>query len=299
MDIFISWSGPLGKSIAEALRNWLPAVIQAVKPFYSPDDIAKGRNWNAELNKRLKASRVGIIVVTQECFDAPWLIFEAGAIANNFDEAHVCPVLFGLNTSEITGPLLQFQVTQFGRGEIRKLLNTINTALGDARLDNEVLENVFQTYWPQLDKSISDILERAPSGKRHPLRADRELLEEILIITRRTQMQVGGVLVTSQVADGNRPQVVSFDRDNQTICISTDVARHTYDIELDRLVSASTILDLVFQIAGKGWSGPDHIYQFVQMLEELARSAFGKAAQGAICPFGSNEPISWPDDVQL
>lgn len=298
MDIFISWSGPLGKSIAEALRNWLPAVIQAVKPFYSPDDIAKGRNWSSELNRRLKASRVGIIVVTKESFDAPWLVFEAGAIANNFDETHVCPVLFGLNPSEITGPLLQFQVTSFERGEVRKLLNTVNSALGESRLDSEVLEQAFETYWPQLNKSIVEILGRVLSGKQQPLRSDRELLEEILSIGRRAAQQ-GVTQQSLQLKNINRPQVVSFDREHQTICISTDIARHSYDISLDQLNSASEILDFILQIAKKGWSSPDHIYQFIQMLEELAMSGFGTSAQGAICPFGANESVIWPDDVQL
>lgn len=299
MDVFISWSGPLGKLIAEALRGWLPAVIQAVKPFYSADDIAKGRNWNAELNRRLKASRIGIIVVTRECFDAPWLVFEAGAIANNFDEAHVCPVLFGIGTSEITGPLLQFQVTPFDRGEVRKLLNTINNALGESRLDNEVLENIFETYWPRLNQSISEILGRSSSGKQPPLRSDRELLEEILSITRRTQQQAGAIHQPSHLPKNAKPQVVMFDREHQTICINTNFGGHSYDIELGQLISASEILDFIFQIQKKSWSGPDHIYQFVQLLEELALSAFGTNAQGVICPFGANEPITWPDDVQL
>ncbi len=41
MDVFISWSGELSKKIAEAIRDWIPCVIQAVKPYYSPDDISR------------------------------------------------------------------------------------------------------------------------------------------------------------------------------------------------------------------------------------------------------------------
>jgi hypothetical protein len=40
MKVFISWSGEQSKEIAEAFRNWLPGVLQAEKPYFSPDDIA-------------------------------------------------------------------------------------------------------------------------------------------------------------------------------------------------------------------------------------------------------------------
>lgn len=300
MEVFISWSGPLGKSIADALRNWLPAVIQAVKPFYSPDDIAKGRHWNSELNKRLKAARVGIIVVTKECLDAPWLLFEAGAIANNFDEAHVCPVLFGIHTPEVTGPLLQFQITSFDRTEIRKLLDTINRALSEARLENEVLDNVFEIFWPRLDRSIREILEQEPQEKRtHPLRSDRELLEEVLNITRKMYQHSGSPVPSTHHDTDARPQVVSFDSEYQTICLNIGIGMHTYDISLSQIDSGAEIVDFIFQIAHKGWSGPDHIYQFVKMIEDLAQSAFNSNAQGVFCPMGSNKVVAWPEHVEL
>jgi hypothetical protein len=46
MEIFISWSGDLSKKIAEQLKIFLPSVIQSLKPFYSSEDISKGKRWN-------------------------------------------------------------------------------------------------------------------------------------------------------------------------------------------------------------------------------------------------------------
>lgn len=43
MKIFISWSGTRSRAMAVALRNWLPDVVQAFKPFMSEEDIEKGR----------------------------------------------------------------------------------------------------------------------------------------------------------------------------------------------------------------------------------------------------------------
>jgi hypothetical protein len=35
MKVFIVWSGTRSFEIAKALNDWLPRVIQAVKPFFS------------------------------------------------------------------------------------------------------------------------------------------------------------------------------------------------------------------------------------------------------------------------
>jgi len=300
MDVFISWSGKLGKAIADELRTWLPTVIQAVKPFYSPDDIAKGKNWNAELNQRLKASRIGIIIVTPECREAPWLLYEAGAISSNFDEAHVCPVLFGMHPADIVGPLVQFQVTPFERAEFRKLVGAINSALGESRLENEVLDRVFETFWPRLNEAIEKIIKsHVPTKDTSPSRTDRELLEELLRLTRQLSQRSKISSRTEKLADSAQGELVTFDSTHQTICVQTDANSHTYDIELARLDSGAEIVDFIFQIAAKGWSGPDHVYQFVRMIEDLSQAAFGVNAQGLFCPSGVNKTVPWPSDVQL
>jgi len=41
MKVFISWSGQRSAAVADALRYWLPKVIQALEPWMSADDIEK------------------------------------------------------------------------------------------------------------------------------------------------------------------------------------------------------------------------------------------------------------------
>ena len=81
MLIFISWSGVASEAVAAALANWLPLVIQAVKPWVSSQDIQKGQRWAEEISEKLEETQFGILCVTHENLESPWLLFEAGAIS--------------------------------------------------------------------------------------------------------------------------------------------------------------------------------------------------------------------------
>lgn len=184
MNVFISWSGEKSRRLAGILNGWLPGVIQAVKPYFSPDDIEKGARWSSEISRELEQSSVGIICLTRTNLQAPWLMFEAGALAKSIEKSRVIPVLFGVEPSDLQGPLLQFQAASFNEDDFRKLTRTINTALGDDALTSNVLESVFEKWWPELEKNVSAILELTESGQDMELRSDREILEEILELTR-------------------------------------------------------------------------------------------------------------------
>ena len=61
MKVFISWSGERSKQVARALFEWIPCVIQAVKPWMS-EQIAKGARWSPEIAKELEETRFGIVL---------------------------------------------------------------------------------------------------------------------------------------------------------------------------------------------------------------------------------------------
>jgi hypothetical protein len=65
MKIFVSWSGTRSQAIANALRKWLPTLIDRIELFHS-EDIPKGRNWHTALVKALHDCAAGIFCVTQK-----------------------------------------------------------------------------------------------------------------------------------------------------------------------------------------------------------------------------------------
>jgi hypothetical protein len=181
MNIFISWSGERSKVVAEALHDWLPKVIQALQPWMSSSDIEKGARWGSDIAEQLENSQVGIICLTPENLNAPWILFEAGALSKTLELTYVCPLLLGLGPADVKGPLSQFQVTTADKDDVRRLLDTINQALRDDRLPEARLGQTFEKWWPDLEER----LEAIPAATDvPPPRSDRDILEEVLGLSR-------------------------------------------------------------------------------------------------------------------
>jgi hypothetical protein len=83
---------------AEALRGWLPKIINALKPWLSSADIDKGARWSADVASRLEAAKAGIICLTPSNLHSDWILFEAGALSKTLKNTFVCPFLIGLGT---------------------------------------------------------------------------------------------------------------------------------------------------------------------------------------------------------
>lgn len=181
-NVFLGWSGPESKAIAEAWHQWLPLAIQAAKPWMSDTDIPKGSAWFGELAARLKGIRIGIICMTPHNLSAPSIHFEAGALSKTVSEqAYVCPYLFNVKDSDLKFPLAHFQTTKAQQEDTRKLFRTLNQAL-QTGLNEQQVDAVFDKWWPDLEESLKAI--PPPSGAAQPQREEREILEEVLELVR-------------------------------------------------------------------------------------------------------------------
>lgn len=183
-NVFISWSGARSRAVAEFLHGWLPKVIQATKPWLSSEDIDKGSRSQAEIATALEGIKVGVICLTPENLEEPWILFEAGALSKTVDDkTRLCTYLIGgLQPEDVGAPLGTFQATKAEKGDTRKLLQTINSALSDAPLSKDDLDDVFEAMWPKL-KGILDNLPNAnePGQARRSL---EDMVGEVLELTR-------------------------------------------------------------------------------------------------------------------
>jgi hypothetical protein len=183
MKVFISWSGDTSKAVAEALREWLPRVIQAVEPWVSSHDLERGVRWNPVLTKELEQTKVGIVCLTPDNLKAPWILFEAGALSKTVDATLVCPFLFRLENSDLEGPLAQFQTTKAQKDDTRELMHTINKSVGPSGLKEGALDQAFEKWWPDLEQRLGGI-PTSSAAANISKRTDRQILDEILELVR-------------------------------------------------------------------------------------------------------------------
>lgn len=185
MKVFLSWSGELSKQYAEALNEWLPLVIQSVQPYFSANDIEKGARWSSEISAELESSAVGIICLTRDNINAPWIMFEAGALSKALTTSKVTPLLFDkLSPTDIQGPLSQFQSATFSQNDITKLIHSLNNSLETSKLDGGLLDESINTWWPRLYKTISAIsIDKLPDDE-FSQRDERSILKEALQLVR-------------------------------------------------------------------------------------------------------------------
>jgi hypothetical protein len=185
MKVFISWSGEQSKVLARILHDWIPSVIQAVDPWMSDEDIMGGARWFEEVFAQLRSAYFGIVCVTAENRGSEWLLFEAGALANTVDRARVCPVLLGVKSAEISGPLAQFQSITIERDGVDKLMASINSSKdGDLLIEKDRLRSYFDYWWPILENKVAEIELVQPVKGEHHQRSEKDLLQEVLQNTR-------------------------------------------------------------------------------------------------------------------
>lgn len=183
-NIFISWSGRRSQWIADALRGWLPLVIQAAKPWMSDTDVQKGSRGLHEIARALEGIKLGISCLTPENLAAPWILYEAGALSKALDdETRLWTYLLGgLSFQDIKPPLGMFQATKAEREETRKLIHSINAAIGGNPVPEVNLNEIFDAMWPKLDEKLSTM----PGAEEQvdTMRSPEDMIAEILEISR-------------------------------------------------------------------------------------------------------------------
>lgn len=184
MKIFVSWSGKRSRAVAEFMCDWLKCVIQASQPWISTRDIDRGAIWFSEINDKLKDTSIGIVCLTQENKNKPWILFETGALAKGLTTNRVCTFLVDLQSADLQDPLAQFNHTTPDKGSVWELVRTINVCLNEESLDERILKQVFETYWPQFEANFKEAIEFNQPEEVIPPRSEQDILSEILNNTR-------------------------------------------------------------------------------------------------------------------
>ena len=161
MDVLISWSKTQSREMASVFDRWLPTVVPGMRPWMSHEDIDKGTQWYAELQRALSEATSCVICVTEENVRSPWIYYETGVIAAKKDRVLVCPYLVGIGVSMIAdGPLGQYQCTEATKPDTLHLIKSLNGALPVPHDEGLIVGN-FESKWPLFEQELPRILNMA------------------------------------------------------------------------------------------------------------------------------------------
>jgi len=177
MKVFISWSGKRSKALANAIKEWIPDIVQHADPWVSDKDISAGERWAQKIAGELESSNFGILCITPENLSSEWILFEAGALSKAMQDAKVIPLLFGLELSELSGPLSQFQALKVDEQGMIDALKAINNASENKTKENTI-ENLVPALWSSLQEKLDAIPAIAETEKH--MRPQSEIMEDLV-----------------------------------------------------------------------------------------------------------------------
>lgn len=154
MKVFISWSGPRSRKVAEFLSGWLRKLPLTVRPWVSKEAIDPGTRWEKELSEALEGTTFGILCLTPENQLEPWICFEAGALSGTVKKTYVIPYLIDMTPAELDHPLKQFQAIEANKEGTLHLVKTLHKASEDDAHFLDDIKEAFDVFWPKLEAVI-------------------------------------------------------------------------------------------------------------------------------------------------
>lgn len=230
-NVFLSWSGERSRRVAEALHGWIRRTIQTARPFHSDKDIETGAFWDDVVRGSLKTVQFAIVCCTPENIRAPWLNYEAGALAERLG-GNTVPLLLGARPEALQlTPLSRLQAREASQSGTLDVMRTLNSKLPQP-LDAEILSETFDSNWSKLEEKLKAIPE--PQA-RPPERTEREMLEELILLCREMANERERPLVIETSTAEAIAKLSSFKR------IKEGIFKGMTEADLDRLAAAAKL----------------------------------------------------------
>ncbi|EPC88279.1 hypothetical protein Lpp124_10648, partial [Lacticaseibacillus paracasei subsp. paracasei CNCM I-4649] len=168
--VFLSWSGEKSKRLANSFKvlliNSLGLATEQV--FISDTSIGHGDDWWMKIKTALSSAKVGIVFVTADNSEKPWLNYEAGILQAKFGENNkLIPVSTSTEFPKIDGktPLRRFQFCKQidKQQDALQLCKTIANYLD---IDPNYLNRQFKANWEEFRKSLNIVDEKYINFKK-------------------------------------------------------------------------------------------------------------------------------------
>jgi len=182
--VFLCWSGKRSKNLADAVKTFLPKTMPGLKEedVFVSDELEKGTTWFESIIKKLWQSSAGVVCLTAENLESPWLHFEAGALASRFATAvpggeeagttspppannqrsRVFTLLHGVTVAELKGPLSAYQATSTTQQEMSALVSSLANVLGKTDVKPDIPKDAWNAFQEELGKIAIPVSELIP-----------------------------------------------------------------------------------------------------------------------------------------
>ncbi len=176
MNLFLSWSGEKSQRVASKFYDWIQEVLQPVKPWMSSRNIQAGSLWEKVLHDTLGNTNFGIVFITNDNKDRPFIHFESGILCKGLELSRVCTFLIDMQPEDLlNNPLTAFQATVPTQERIKALILDLNSHLGEHMVDKSVLEKV-------IDKNILELIDAITSiNTERKLKIAKPATEDLLV----------------------------------------------------------------------------------------------------------------------
>jgi hypothetical protein len=193
IKVFICWSGTRSQLFSKAVEKLLKNVLASDVEISISTKIGKGTEWFDELRNDLNNADCGILCLTPEAIDSPWVHFEAGLLVRELGkvtdpetraekERRVFPLLYDVEASVLKGPLSSYQSTLASDvDDVLRLVEAIRQFIpeGQKRPSKQQVRKICRSKWEAFQAALESIQKVAL----------REILPEFESLFRRKTFQ--------------------------------------------------------------------------------------------------------------
>lgn len=154
-------------------------------------DIRAGENWERQLSETLETADCGILVLTKDNHNAPWVVFEAGVLSKSARLQLVIPYRVDLPLSEVAAPLARLQGVDADLNGTKKLIETLNSVLLKP-VPSDRVHTLIEALWPQLRTKIVTASKEVKSNVAAHRSTEDYLLEILGLLRTRPSQQSSG-----------------------------------------------------------------------------------------------------------
>ena len=138
------------------MKHWLEDNIANLDVFVS-HEIGLGDDWKRFIDKKLINAEMGLLILTPENVNSPWVLFESGTI---YKTGRLFPFLCGRDKGNIEGPFQGINHAEFSKDGLVKLLVEINKH-SNYTLKNKNISGIVNSTWDDISATVLPMIEKS------------------------------------------------------------------------------------------------------------------------------------------